>query len=80
MPKQYPRDFRERAVRLVNETAGDHEAEWVAIRRGSPIPPHGHPQLIWPSSREVPVHQVTTDSNTNDVPFPGILPRQPRQA
>ena len=31
MPKQYPRDFRERAVRLVNETRSDHETESSAI-------------------------------------------------
>jgi len=31
MPKQYPRDFRERAVRLVTETRSDHDTEWSAI-------------------------------------------------
>lgn len=35
MPKQYPRDFRERAIRLVNESAGDHEREWATIQRVS---------------------------------------------
>ena len=35
MPKQYPRDFRERAVRLVNESLGDHETEWATIQRVS---------------------------------------------
>ena len=35
MPKQYPRDFRERAVRLVNESVGDHETEWATIQRVS---------------------------------------------
>lgn len=33
MPKQYPRDFRERAVRLVIETRPDHETQWSAIRQ-----------------------------------------------
>ena len=33
MPKQYPRDFSERAVRLVIETRPDHETEWSAIRQ-----------------------------------------------
>ena len=33
MPKQYPRDFRERAVRLVIETRSDHDTEWSAIRQ-----------------------------------------------
>ncbi len=33
MPKQYPRDFRERAVRLVSESVGDHETEWATIQR-----------------------------------------------
>ena len=33
MPKQYPRDFSERAVRLVAETRPDHETEWSAIRQ-----------------------------------------------
>ena len=33
MPKQYPRDFRERAVRLVIESRPDHETEWSAIRQ-----------------------------------------------
>jgi transposase len=33
MPKQYPRDFRERAVRLVTEARSDHDTEWSAIRQ-----------------------------------------------
>ncbi|MEU4483210.1 transposase, partial [Micromonospora sp. NPDC023966] len=31
MPKQYPRDLRERAVRLVLEHRGDYASEWEAI-------------------------------------------------
>jgi len=31
MPKQYPRDLRHRAVRLVREHRGDYETEWEAI-------------------------------------------------
>jgi transposase len=31
MPKQYPRDVRERAVRLVLEHRGDYATEWEAI-------------------------------------------------
>lgn len=31
MPKQYPRDLRERAVRLVLEHRGDYATEWEAI-------------------------------------------------
>lgn len=34
MPKQYPGNFRGRAVRLVNELVGDHETEWATIQRG----------------------------------------------
>jgi hypothetical protein len=33
MPKQYPRDFRRRAIRLVTESRDDHETEWSAIRQ-----------------------------------------------
>ena len=33
MPKQYPREFMERAVRLATKTRPDHEAEWSAIRQ-----------------------------------------------
>ena len=33
MPKQYPRDFRERAVRLVSESVGEHETERATILR-----------------------------------------------
>ena len=32
MPKQYPRELRERAVRLVVEHRGDYESEYAAIR------------------------------------------------
>ncbi|SCG74816.1 transposase [Micromonospora inositola] len=31
MPRQYPRDLRERAVRLVLEHRGDYGTEWEAI-------------------------------------------------
>ena len=31
MPRQYPKDFRDRAVRLVTESREDHETEWSAI-------------------------------------------------
>jgi transposase len=32
MPKQYPREFRERAVRLVAEHRGEYQTEYAAIR------------------------------------------------
>ena len=32
MPKQYPSELRERAVRLVAEHRGEHETEYAAIR------------------------------------------------
>ena len=32
MPKRYPRDVRERAVRLVVEHRGEYETEYAAIR------------------------------------------------
>ena len=32
MPKQYPRELRERAVRLVAEHRGDYQTEYAAIR------------------------------------------------
>ena len=32
MPKQYPKDFRDRAVRLVLESKESHETEWSAIQ------------------------------------------------
>jgi len=32
MPKQYPRELRERAVRLVAEHRSDYETEYAAIR------------------------------------------------
>lgn len=31
MPKQYPRDFRDRALRLVDDALPDHETEFAAI-------------------------------------------------
>jgi transposase len=33
MPRQYPGEFRERAVRLVTESRDDHETEWSAMRQ-----------------------------------------------
>jgi len=33
MPRQYPNDFRERAVRLVAESLDDHGTEWSVIRQ-----------------------------------------------
>jgi transposase len=32
MPKQYPEDFRDRAVRLVSESREEHDTEWAAIQ------------------------------------------------
>jgi transposase len=32
MPKQYPRELRQRAVRLVAEHRGDYETEYAAIK------------------------------------------------
>jgi transposase len=32
MPKQYPKDLRDRAVRLVTEQRGEYETEYEAIR------------------------------------------------
>jgi transposase len=32
MPRQYPKDFRDRAVRLVTESREDHETEWATIQ------------------------------------------------
>ncbi len=32
MPRQYPKDFGDRAVRLVTESREDHETEWAAIQ------------------------------------------------
>ena len=32
MPRQYPKDFRDWAVRLVVESREDHETEWSAIQ------------------------------------------------
>jgi transposase len=32
MPKQYPRELRERAVRMVAEHRGEYETEYAAIR------------------------------------------------
>ena len=33
MPRQYPREFRGRAVCLVTESRDDHETEWSATRQ-----------------------------------------------
>lgn len=30
-PTKYPLEVRERAVRMVNESRGDHDSEWAAI-------------------------------------------------
>ena len=35
MLEQYPRELRERAVRLVAERRGDYESEYAAIKSGS---------------------------------------------
>jgi transposase len=32
MPRQYPKDFRDLAMRLVTESREDHETEWAAIQ------------------------------------------------
>ena len=32
MPRQYPKDFRDRAVRPVTESREDYETEWAAIQ------------------------------------------------
>jgi len=32
MPKQHPKDFRDRVVRLVNESRENYETEWGAIQ------------------------------------------------
>ena len=32
MPRQFPREFRERALRMVEEALPDHETEFAAIR------------------------------------------------
>jgi hypothetical protein len=32
MPKQLPKGFRDRAVRLVNESRENYEIEWAAIQ------------------------------------------------
>lgn len=32
MPRQYLKEFRDRAVRLVTESGEDHETEWTAIQ------------------------------------------------
>ncbi len=36
MPKQYPRDFRDRAVRLVVESRQNFDTEWAAIQSVAP--------------------------------------------
>jgi len=33
MPRQYPPQFRERALRLVGETLPDHETEFAAMKK-----------------------------------------------
>jgi len=33
MPRQYPQEFRDRAVRLVEESLPDHQTEFEAIRK-----------------------------------------------
>jgi transposase len=35
MPRQYPQEFRDRAVRLVEESLPDHQTEFEAIRKVS---------------------------------------------
>jgi transposase len=35
MPRQYSPQFRERVVRLVNESVGEHETQWATIQRVS---------------------------------------------
>lgn len=32
MPRQYPQEFSDRAVRLVTESREDHETEWAGIQ------------------------------------------------
>lgn len=32
MPKQYPKDVRDQAVRLVLDHRGDYDSDWAAIR------------------------------------------------
>jgi len=32
MPRQYPPGFRQRALRLVEESLGDYQSEWEALR------------------------------------------------
>jgi len=31
MPRQYPKEFRERAVRLVTESLDEHDSQWSTI-------------------------------------------------
>jgi transposase len=31
MPRQYPKEFRERAVRLVTESLDEHDTQWATI-------------------------------------------------
>jgi hypothetical protein len=33
MPRQYPKEFRERAVRLVTESLDEHDTQWSTIRQ-----------------------------------------------
>ena len=54
MPKQYPRELRERAVRLVAEHRGDYETEYAAIRSVAAklgIATAGDPAQVGPPGR-----------------------------
>ena len=33
MPRQYPKEFRERAVRLATESLDEHASQWSTIRQ-----------------------------------------------
>jgi transposase len=35
MPRQFPPEFRQRALRMLDESAPDHETEYAAIRHGA---------------------------------------------
>jgi transposase len=47
MPKRYPRELRERAVRLVAEHRGDYESEYAAIAAKTEI------TRVWKDNYEV---------------------------
>ena len=48
MPKQYPRELRERAVRLVAEHRGDYDTEYAAMAAAqSPNLRAGAPVMAW---------------------------------